>query len=108
VWRKLWDSLKKTAKAENRSVCRSFLADVIHVSWLDEGRAKNIASAEKFLAQSGKEIKRSMLSGLPTPRGNPPRVTYTSFTPRDGEKRDLTEAEIVAGYSRPMKKQRAL
>ena len=99
LWKRLWGRLRMAAKAAVQDSSRgSLLAEVIHTTWLDHSRQTNISNAEDFLKKlSRKNAKRK-------PKGH---VAHPKPPPAGILKRDLTGAEIIAGYGgRPAKKAR--
>ena len=98
LWRRLWGCLRKTGKvATADSPWVSFLAEVIHTTWLDHNRQMNISNAEDFVKkQNSKE----------SPKKKPKRQNFNPATSSKGRwPRELGEDDIIAGYNgRPAKK----
>eukprot|EP00977_Amphora_coffeiformis_P012005 scaffold2954_cov171-Amphora_coffeaeformis.AAC.7 len=94
LWKRLWGLLRKAGKPVSEASPRvSFLAEVIHTTWLDHGRQTNISNAKMFL----KERERQNTKG---PNRNPPakRKGSPAVASAVHQNRDLTEAELIASY----------
>ena len=101
VWIRLRECLRKPKKPRgSRTPNQSFLVEVIHTALLAQKRQRNIANAEKFIKRYKKDCATD---AMVKSKGK----TGASAQPVMHRKRDLTEAELVAGYGgRKAKKNR--
>ena len=94
LWKRLWGLLRKTGKPVSEDSPRvSFLAEVIHTTWLDHGRQTNISNAKMFL----KERERQNANGS-TRKPAAKRKFSPAVASAVHQNRDLTETELIASY----------
>jgi len=94
LWKRLWGLLRKTGKPNPDDSHRvSFLAEVIHTTWLDHARQTNIANAKMFLEERERQNAKGPNRKPAAKRKVNPAVKSASHLSRD-----LTDAELIASY----------